>query len=457
MKGFLTLAIAAMLSCGTLLANSEVIHLKNGSQIKGEVVEQVPGKTMTIHTSDGSVIVVNYDDVERIVKAQSTEPVSVEIPSGLGFGIALGPVFPTESHSSTGFAANLLVDKRFSSNFSAGIGAGVYQPGGSGAKPSIPVFADFKAFAPLKSTKILPFLDIKGGYQFATNSGGLDFVNISVMPGARFPVSPRMDVDFSIGYEHFFAAKGSGGNGAIGCRIGLSFHKSTVKQSIKEKKEKKVVPTRNNGAEIGFEITPWELVGGNILLGYKCNPHLSVALGVGYGKFTAKNKPFYQTRYSLPDGKGDVVGMDETPGNEDGCFNGAFFIRGEYRLNDSRFSPIGRIDLGYNALRCLDNSGMIYTIMDYQTGHKEYIRGNQGKDDFFIRPAVGISWRVTNNSYLEAAIGYEFCKGVPKTDITINENKGTYQSITFNQDALNINRFSVSVTWKRTLKLFSKH
>ena len=33
----------------------EVVYLKNGSAIRGTVIEQVPGKTLKIKTSDGSL------------------------------------------------------------------------------------------------------------------------------------------------------------------------------------------------------------------------------------------------------------------------------------------------------------------------------------------------------------------------------------------------------------------
>lgn len=49
----------------------DVVYLKNGSIIRGMVIEQVPGKSLKIRTKDGSVFVYTMEEVERITKEQS--------------------------------------------------------------------------------------------------------------------------------------------------------------------------------------------------------------------------------------------------------------------------------------------------------------------------------------------------------------------------------------------------
>ena len=46
----------------------DVVYLKNGSMIKGTVTELIVDKTVKIQTSDGSLLVFNMSDVEKIVK-----------------------------------------------------------------------------------------------------------------------------------------------------------------------------------------------------------------------------------------------------------------------------------------------------------------------------------------------------------------------------------------------------
>ena len=48
----------------------DVVHLKNGSVIKGVIVEQVPSKQLKIETSDGSVFVYQMDEIEKMSKEQ---------------------------------------------------------------------------------------------------------------------------------------------------------------------------------------------------------------------------------------------------------------------------------------------------------------------------------------------------------------------------------------------------
>lgn len=46
----------------------EVVHLKNGSMIKGMIIEQVPNESIKIQTSDGSVFVYQMSEIEKITK-----------------------------------------------------------------------------------------------------------------------------------------------------------------------------------------------------------------------------------------------------------------------------------------------------------------------------------------------------------------------------------------------------
>ncbi len=46
----------------------DVVYLKNGSIIKGQIVEQVPNKTITIQILDGSTFVYSVNDIKKITK-----------------------------------------------------------------------------------------------------------------------------------------------------------------------------------------------------------------------------------------------------------------------------------------------------------------------------------------------------------------------------------------------------
>lgn len=76
----------------------EVVYLKNGSIIRGTIIEQIPNVKIKIQTSEGNVFVYKYDEIEKITKepqylvspnATNNNTVSDEIKSHKAKGIAL--------------------------------------------------------------------------------------------------------------------------------------------------------------------------------------------------------------------------------------------------------------------------------------------------------------------------------------------------------------------------------
>ena len=62
----------------------EVVYLKNGSMIRGTVIEQIVGQSLKIQTADGSIFVYRMDEVEKITKEspiQTKRAVSL-VPAG---------------------------------------------------------------------------------------------------------------------------------------------------------------------------------------------------------------------------------------------------------------------------------------------------------------------------------------------------------------------------------------
>ena len=67
--------LAVMIYPNAMLAQSgyqDVVYLKNGSIIRGMIIEQVPNQTLKIQTSDGSVFVYQVDEVEKITKEETS-------------------------------------------------------------------------------------------------------------------------------------------------------------------------------------------------------------------------------------------------------------------------------------------------------------------------------------------------------------------------------------------------
>ena len=51
----------------------DVVHLKNGSIIKGVVTEIIPSETAKIETADGNVFVYQFDEIQSITKEEKVE------------------------------------------------------------------------------------------------------------------------------------------------------------------------------------------------------------------------------------------------------------------------------------------------------------------------------------------------------------------------------------------------
>jgi hypothetical protein len=71
MKTLLSLFSLLILISGTLIAQQsydDVVYLKNGSIIRGLIIEQIPNVSLKIQTKDNSVFVYNMEDVEKMTK-----------------------------------------------------------------------------------------------------------------------------------------------------------------------------------------------------------------------------------------------------------------------------------------------------------------------------------------------------------------------------------------------------
>ena len=134
---------------------------------------------------------------------------------------------------------------------------------------------------------------------------------------------------------------------------------------------------------------------------YKLNPHISVGLGGGFHAFS----PFNQD-YDYSNDIQYVNGMRETTyGYQGSPTMYTFFARGNYRLLDTRLSPIGTIDIGMRKYKYLKAPGT----------------------SFFVAPAIGASLRTTNNSYLELKVGYNIASNL-KAQKAVDFEKDVYYS-----------------------------
>lgn len=402
-------------------SNNQTVYLKNGSVVTGFVLEEVPGKTIKMKTKDGNIFVYNMEDVERITheEKKSDDQADQTGHKGLDFGVDLGVNIGTKGGGTSPFVG-LTLGKRFTKNFYWGIGAGVDIPTGD-TEVMLPFTTDFRVYIPINGTKITPYMHMSTGFvlnladdvEYSVGYGKWskkqtiempNYVPIQIMPSVMIPLSGKVDFNLGIGYTHYIAVGGSEGSsssGAVSIAAKFGFHQGPANRNRRPK-----VPTRDRGFNLTIEqqdVTPWNFdadnkysaLGGAVVLGYKWDKNISFGLGYAGSYFT--NNPDVEV-YSVVNSTGERSLYSNDWGEEIYGAQHKIFLRGEYRLNDNKFSPLGAVDLGWRIYK--------ETSAYYLSGY--YEEGNLGASSaFFITPAIGASLRTTNNSYLTFKVGYE--------------------------------------------------
>lgn len=423
--------------------HGNVVYLKNGSVIKGEIIEQEPEKSLTLKTKDGNTFIFQISEISKIVHEKANNAtIDDKGHKGWDFSVEAGYDIATKGGSGN-IATELGLGKRFSKNLYWGFGAGANIPTGNGDL-SIPITTSLKAFFPLSNNKITPFASLKTGYVFNTADDmtvgkgknkvtieASDFIELQIMPGIQFALSDRVDLNLSAGYTHYIPVKGGDGQGAISIRAGFDFHKSL------NKKRKSKVPTRDNGFELTLEMqtmNPWNIAGTvsdyypeggcsdnmstagiGIIFGYKYNKNIS--FGLGYSASFASADIKYGHNGNVAEG---LELLD--------CMSHKLFARGQYRLNDKRLAPFASVDFGLNSYQWDDDNSFVLK-----------------KSSFFITPSVGLSLRTTNNSYFNIKAGYEIGGKVKA------KNTNDYIYI----KDLNNSGIAISIGWTHTFNFLS--
>lgn len=165
-------------------------------------------------------------------------------------------------------------------------------------------------------------------------------------------------------------------------------------------------PTRDRGLQYVIELAtraPWNIedengtIGINVLGMYKWDDNISFGVGLGYGD---GNHPY----------------KDEQYGDDDGTHVSSkyynVFVRGKYRVSESKVAPFASVDLGTRVLaEKPDNIGKSLVM--------------------FAIPAVGVSFKVAGNSYIDVKAGYEFATSPVKGDKLSGKTPGINIGISF--------------------------
>ena len=203
----------ALLIASTSFAQTsyqDVVYLRNGSVIRGMIIEQIPGKTIKIETADRNVFVFTYDEIEKISKEESPARADNQNIEDRVTGEARGStsnaralilrsgIFSVEEESVFGFS---IVGSRFINDyFSSGIGAGFESyPNGH----MIPLFLDMRAY--FVPGQVSPFVFADVGYALASIEGydGYGYGGFLLNAGGGLDLRTTTNIGFmfEVGYK----------------------------------------------------------------------------------------------------------------------------------------------------------------------------------------------------------------------------------------------------------------
>ena len=218
MKKLLLVCLFALMS-GALFAQNaglqDVVYLKNGSVIRGMIIEQVPGESLKIETRDGNVFVYQMDEISKMTREQAWNRSRIRpnqfssksngyegfVEAGYGIGV---------SGYAGRFERDIVNGYRFNPYcfLGGGVGFNIFTNGENFI--SIPVF--IQGCFNLLDRNTSPFLTLNLGYNISTKRsevykryyttvtyrGGVIF---EPALGVAFRVSNRASVTFGVGYS----------------------------------------------------------------------------------------------------------------------------------------------------------------------------------------------------------------------------------------------------------------
>ena len=219
--------IIASVSIASAQQYGEVIYLKNGSIIKGTIVEQTPNESYKIKTADGSLFVYKWSEVSKItkevIKPTTTNSTRYQGEIQVGFGAGVG-AFPADR-----VYLQTIQGVRVGDHFSVGLGIGLniivpYTFTYDLPELYMPIFVNVKGYLPInEQTSLFGSFDIGGS--FGLTEGVAGFKGLMVCPSVGVSINNK--VNLSLGYDFQKISTGvsyiSASMNAVSIKVGYMF------------------------------------------------------------------------------------------------------------------------------------------------------------------------------------------------------------------------------------------
>ena len=208
---FICLLFAATSVSSAQNAKEKIVYLKDGSVVKGIIIEQITNESLKVQTADGSVYSFLIDDIEKITKGNLrpdnltlTHWTPSDISGYRGF-VDIGYTAGIEDVTHRMDRAEFVTSHgyQFNPHLFFGAGAGIHyyfdNPGHRTETLMIPCFADFRWT--ILNPKASPLLGVKAGYSLGTNDNFDGGFYLAPSLGAKFMISKKNEINISACYS----------------------------------------------------------------------------------------------------------------------------------------------------------------------------------------------------------------------------------------------------------------
>ena len=202
----------------------DVVYLKDGSVLRGIIIEQIPSQSITIETTNRNVYIVQMSDIETMIKVpyngsggSRTDSSYNSMGTGLRRGFKgifeMGHMFGTGDYSINRLQLNILLGHQANPYFSFGFGLGLryyyvstvsYGNRYYDHSTVIPILSDFRVN--FLDNKISPYLSCGIGYSLYWNEALSELQGIGLLfnptAGVTFKVANRAAIHTGLGFEN---------------------------------------------------------------------------------------------------------------------------------------------------------------------------------------------------------------------------------------------------------------
>ncbi len=182
----------------------EVVYLKNGSVIKGLIVEWIPNETITIQTADNSIFVCKISDIEKVKReiiesSHNSDQHNLKIKtSPYESNIALGYGKSSGKYGLEVVCFNWVYGKNLNKHHFVGAGLGI-RHFDQIKMTMIPLIVDWRYR--INDNEISPYIRLSTGYSLNV-SNGIDNSGFLVDPRIGFDVNLKsVKLNLDLGYQ----------------------------------------------------------------------------------------------------------------------------------------------------------------------------------------------------------------------------------------------------------------